>query len=76
VTDGLSSAYVSYRTVRTNGATAFLISSQVAFLAEEGLMSTAIIDNSIIGNTVLLTVTGVAGKTINWKCLITYILVS
>lgn len=69
-TDNTSSGYASYRCVRTTGAAGTLISAQSGLTAEEdATMNAASAVNSISGNDALLTVTGVAGKTIRWYAL-------
>lgn len=76
ITDGLGAGYTSYRTVKTDGATATNISATPGFISEESTMLDVLAVNSTSGNSILLTVTGLAGKTIRWKALTTYIMVS
>lgn len=76
ITDSTSAGYASYRTVRTTGAAGVLISANISSIAEEGVMTASEVTNSISGNGVLLNVIGIAGKTINWRAVTTYIFVS
>jgi hypothetical protein len=73
VTDSLSAGYTSTSTIRTTGAAGTEIDAAPGIISEEGAMSGVIVQNQIVGNTVEIEVTGLAGKTINWKALTTYI---
>lgn len=75
ITSNLSAAYASYRTVRVTGGVAFLISAQTSFETEEAGLAAAVVSNGIIGNSVNLTVVGVAGQIIHWRALTTYLFV-
>ena len=74
-TAGLGAVYVGFRGIRTNGGAGFLINSNIALEGEEGLFSLAEVVNGIAGNNATLTVTGLAGQTIDWYTVTTYILV-
>ena len=76
VTDNLSAGYTSYRVIRSNIAGATQISATPGIISEETTMTGVVVSNSVSGNNATLTVTGLAGKTINWYVLTTYILVS
>ena len=76
VTDNLSAGYTSYRVLRTTGAAAVQISATPGIISEETTMTGVVVTNSVSGNNATLTVNGLAGKTINWYALTTYILVS
>lgn len=76
LTSSLSAGYVDFAAVRTTGAVAFDIGTQPALIVEEGILSTASVNPTINGNSFEFTVTGVAGETINWYVLATYIFVS
>lgn len=76
VTDGLSAGYTSTSTFRTTGAAATEISANPGIISEETTMTGVVVQNSISGNSAVTTVTGLAGKTINWKALNTYIMVT
>jgi hypothetical protein len=76
VTDSLSAGYTSYCVVRTNGVTATLINSQVGLISEEGAMVGVDVENAIVGNSLNVTAIGLAGKTIHYVSLSTYIFAS
>lgn len=76
VTDALSAGYTSTSTIRTTGAAATEISANPGIISEESTMTGVTVSNFIVGNTVETEVQGLAGKTINWRALTTYILVS
>lgn len=76
VTDNLSAGYSSFRVNRTTGAAASNIGSTTAFATEEGAMSGINVVNDVSGNNAILTVTGLAGKTINYIAVTEYIFVS
>ena len=73
VTDALSAGYTSTSTIRTTGASGSEIDAAPGIISEEGIMSGVVVQNQIVGNTVEIEVTGLAGKVINWKSLTTYI---
>lgn len=71
-TDSLSAAYASYRCVRTDGANGTLIGADTNFEIEEGAMSGVTISNTISGNNSIVTVQGLAGKTIHYVAVTEY----
>lgn len=76
VTDALSAGYTSTSTIRTTGAAASEISANPGIISEEGTMTGVVVQNQISGNSVETIVTGLAGKTIDWAALTTYIMVT
>ena len=76
LTDSLSAGYMSTASVRTTGAAGTVIDAANSFYSEEGAMSGTVITNSVSGNDLVLTVTGLAGKTIHYVALTDYIFVS
>lgn len=76
VTDSLSAGYTSTSVLRTDGATVTEVNATPGLIAEESTMEDVVVQNQISGNSAETVVTGLAGKTINWKALNTYIMVS
>jgi hypothetical protein len=76
VTDSLSAAYSSFRTIRATGAAGVSIGATTAFSDEEGAMTGIVVTNGLSGNNATLTATGLAGKTINYLALVDYIFIS
>lgn len=76
LTDNLAAAYYANAAVRTTGAAGSLISTGNYFTSEEGAMSGIVIGNEVVGNNLLLVVTGLAGKTIHYQALTEYLFVS
>jgi len=76
ITAGLGAGYSSFRSVRTSGIAATLIGADNAFVEEEGDMTNVNAVNSVSGNNQVLTVTGITGRTIDWKVLVEFIFVS
>ena len=74
-TDAIAAGYSSYRTVRTTGAAGFLIDATINSIGEEGAMIDVSVVNSIVGNNLILTVTGLAGKSIDFLALTTFIFI-
>jgi len=74
-TDQIGAVYSGFRGVRTTGAAGVLINTNIALVGEEGSFTVAEVANSISGNDAVLTVTGVAGKTIDWNVVTTYVFV-
>lgn len=73
VTDTRSAGYTSTSVIRTTGAAGSEINANPGIISEEGTMSGVVVQNQITGNTVEIIVTGLAGKTIQWRALTTYI---
>lgn len=80
ITDELSAGYNSTRVIRTDGATAVLISANPGIIAEETdgatNMDDVLVANGISGNNATLTANGILDKTIHWLALTNYIFVS
>lgn len=80
ITDELSAGYNSTRVIRTDGATAVLISANPGIIAEETdgatNMDDVLVANGISGNNATLTANGILDKTIHWLALTSYIFVS
>lgn len=75
-TDTAGAAYSFTTGARTTGAAATEIATQFEDIFEEAAMATADIDVTVSANNVIITVTGIAGKTINWNSFLTYRFVS
>lgn len=75
-TDSIGAGYTSYRTVRTTGAEGVLIDAFISSIGEEGAMTGISVVNSISGNNVVLSATGLTDKIIDYYALTTYIFVS
>lgn len=65
-TDLLGGAYELSICIRTSGAAATLIGASVTNVFTEGAMSGIVVTPSISVNSLVITVTGLAGKTIKW----------
>ena len=68
-------AGASFRAVKTDGATGTLVDANTGFIVEENAMSFVDVVNNISGNDAIITITGIAGETINWYALTEYIFV-
>lgn len=75
-TDSLSAGLATYHVVRTTGAVGVLIGSSIPLTASEGILNGVVISISPVANNFVVTVTGLAGKTIDYYVLTTYIFVS
>jgi hypothetical protein len=75
-TDVAGGAYTCISAFRTTGAAAVEISTEFQDQFEENAMAPADFAISANGNNFVLTVTGIAAKTINWNALLTYRFVS
>lgn len=64
----------AFCSARTTGVTSAVIGNQDVFFAEDSALSTASVQFQVSagGNTFGVQVTGIAGQTIDWACLITY----
>ena len=69
ITDAIGAVYTSYRGVRTTGAAAVLINASESLVGEEGSFTESEVVNGISGNNSVITVQGIAGKTIDWYVL-------
>ena len=76
LTASLGAGYSSFRCVRTSGAAATLIGADGSFIEEEGDMTNVNAVNSVSGNNQVLTVTGITGRTIDWRVLVEYVFVN
>jgi hypothetical protein len=77
VTDNLSASYQLYKVSKTDGATVTDISANPGIIAEEGAMSGVVVASFFqLPNSVGVQVNGLAGKTIHWSVLTTYLVVS
>lgn len=75
-TDTAGAGYTFSSAFRTDGVTATEIATEFKDVMEEAAMATADFSIAGVGNTMTLTATGIAGKTINWNALINYRFVS
>jgi hypothetical protein len=81
-TDSLGAGLAAYATVRTTGSTGVLIGSSIPLVAKEGLLGLPLpglvisVQVNAVANTFSVVVTGIAGKTIDYYVLTTYIFVS
>jgi hypothetical protein len=71
-TDVAGASYGLISGIRTTGASAIEIGTQFNTNFEEAALITADVDVTVSGNNVVFTVTGVAGKTIDWDGLFNY----
>lgn len=69
----IGAVYSGFRGIRTTGASAVLINANQVIVGEEGSFTVAEVVNSVSVNNAVLTVTGIAGKTIHWAVLTDYI---
>jgi hypothetical protein len=76
VTDAAGASYSFTSGVRTTGAAAIEIGTEFKDLFEEVAMATADFTVSASGNTLIIQVIGIAGKTIDWNCYLNYRLVN
>jgi len=71
-TDVLGASYKVFVGVRSTGGTAFKLGLEDEIVNEEGAMSACEVDSSVSVNNYVLSVTGIAGKTIRWQALTIY----
>lgn len=76
VTDAAGAAYSFSSAVRSTGVAATEIGTEFKDLFEEPAISAADFSISASGNTVIVTVTGILGKIIDWNCFLMYRFVS
>ena len=76
VTDTAGGAYSFVSGARTTGAAGTEIGTEFKDVLEEAAMATADFSVTVSGNNLLVTVTGILSKTINWNCYLTYRFVS
>lgn len=72
VTDAAGGSYTFEGAATTDGAAATEIGSEIRNEFESAAMATADFSFGVTGNTAIIQVTGIAGKTINWSCLFNY----
>lgn len=72
-TDVAGGAYFIIGGARTTGAATTIFPDTEFFVKEEAAMATSDIDLTASGNNIVVTVTGIAAKTIRWAALLTYI---
>jgi hypothetical protein len=73
VTDDLAASYSIFGGVRSTSSVAFLIGVPDKIVNEEAGMLTCDANLVVSGNNAIIQVNGIAGKTINWNCVITYV---
>jgi hypothetical protein len=71
-TDTAGGAYTFTAAVRTTGAAAIQIGTEIKDVFEEAAMSTADFDITVSGNNLIVQVTGIAATAIDWRALVTY----
>ena len=72
VTDSLGAVYLVEAGARTTGLASFSLNTADITTIEETTMSGCLVAFGVSGNTVTLTVTGLAGKTIRWSSNLTF----
>lgn len=72
VTDVAGGSYSFVSGIRTTGAAGIEIGTEFKDVLEEAAMMTADFTVSVSGNDLIISVIGIAGKTINWNCYLTY----
>lgn len=72
VTDSAGAAYDFTIGARTDGATATIIATSTKDIFEEAAMAAADFSISASANNIVIQVTGILGKNIDWNCVITY----
>jgi hypothetical protein len=76
VTDAAGASYTYIGAAITDGATGTEISIENKDLFEQAAMAAADFNISVSANSLLIGVTGIAGKTIHWSAVLTYRFVS
>jgi len=76
LTDIAGGSYTFAGAAVTDGAVGTEIGTEVRNIFEQAAMSAADFTFAVSGNDGIVTVTGIAGKTINWNCLFYYRFVS
>lgn len=75
-TDVAGAGYSIFATVRTDGASATLVGTPDKIVNEETAMINANADVTVNANTAVISVTGIAAKTIRWRAISFYTFVS
>lgn len=76
VTDTAGVGYFIEGSIRTTGAAGVVVGTPDKVINEEAPTVTCDANLTVSGNNAVITVTGIAGKTINWRVLSIYIFVS
>lgn len=76
ITDTAGASYSFTSGVRTSGVSGTEIGTEFKDLFEEPAMATADFTITVSGNNLIVTLLGIAGKTIDWNCYITYRFIS
>jgi len=76
VTDSAGASYTFEGAAVTTGAAGTEIGQEVRNLFEQAAMAATDFSFTVSGNNAVITVTGIAGKTIDWSCLFNYRFVS
>lgn len=75
-TDTLGAGYSVFGTTRTTGAASVLCGTPDKIVNEEAGVTAADCNMTVSGNSVNIVATGIAGKTIDWNCVATFVFVS
>lgn len=73
VTDDLASGYSIFGTIKSLSSVASIIGTPDKIVNEEGAMSACQANLVVSGNNAIIRVNGLAGKTINWNAVLTYV---
>lgn len=76
LTDNAGASYSFTSGIRSTGGAAIEIGTQFTTNFEEVAMTDADIDVTVTGNSIVIDVTGIAGKSIHWDALFTYRFIS
>lgn len=76
ITDTAGAGYSLFGTIRTTGAAGVLVGLPDKIINQEAAMATSNVILTVSGNNAVIQVTGVAGKTIDWKAITFYTFVS
>ncbi len=76
ITDTAGGSYSFVSGARTTAGVGIEIGTEFKDVLEEAAMATADFSVSVSGNNFIITVVGIAGKTIHWNCYLTYRFVS
>lgn len=74
-TDGTGAGYKIFTTAVSDGATAIKLGTEDKITNEQSGMTACDVSVTTSGANVLIQVTGIAGKTINWSCVGSYVFV-
>lgn len=76
LTDTLGAGFSLFGTIRTTGAAGVMAGVPDKIVNPEGAMSASDVNLTISGNNAVISVLGIAAKTINWRTIIFYTFVS